>query len=80
MRTFIFTFGSDGQIYEGGWIKVHAKDLDQAEKKFVAYYGKQARNENGLLRYAFAYTEQEFEKTGMAKGGNYGAFCRDEIV
>lgn len=76
---YYFTFGTENQIYRGGWIKIAAESLREAEEKFKKHYGEEAVNERGLLRYAFAYTEAEFFEELMATTGNFGTYCREVI-
>ena len=76
---YYFTFGSEGQLFVGGWVTVTAKSFFDARRLFIEHYGKNALDNNGFLRFSFQYDEDEFEKTGMATKGNIGAFCHEEI-
>ncbi|MBF7097605.1 hypothetical protein [Alkalibacter mobilis] len=73
MNNYIFTFGSSGQIYNGGWIRIRAESLKNAQEKFVQRFKEDAYS-GELLRYATSYNEDSFKKTGMLEEGNWGAF------
>lgn len=79
IKKYYLTFGSSGQIYEGGWVEVYAETLRAAQIKFAQKYKERAFDDNGFLNYAFPYFEEEFAATKMAKEGNYGAFCHEVI-
>lgn len=79
MRAYYFTFGSSGQIYEGGWIRILAYNLKEAQRKFKKRYGSEAVDDIGLLRYAGSYTEEEFKKDDMFREGNFGAFLHETL-
>ncbi len=73
MNEYYFTFGlSDTQPFEGGWVKVMAGDRPSAEKTFEKAFPS---NRKGILRCAFVYDRNSFEKTCMAEQGNHGKRC-----
>ena len=76
---YYFTFGSEGQVYNGGWVKIEADSLVEAQAKFVRRYGEKARSEYGPLRYSDHYSEEQFAETSMAKTGNFGVRCHETI-
>lgn len=76
---YYFTFGSEGQIYEGGWIIIIANSIKEAQDKFVRKYGSEAYSAEGLMRYSMDYTEDKFRKLEMLKNGNLGKFCQDVL-
>lgn len=77
MNKYYFTFGSEGHPYVGGWITIEADNMELATQIFRILYPDK---NNGFLRYAFRYTEDEFKRTIMyEKGSNLGAACHCEI-
>lgn len=77
MKKWYFTFSlNDHFPYQGGWVIVEAETEHKARKIFNEKYPP---FENGLLRCAFVYSEEEFMKTTMAKEGNYDAWCHEVI-
>ena len=59
-KRFYYTFGTDPRYpYKGGYVVIEAKDEDQADKVFRAYYPD--RNPDlPCLNCAFVYPEEEF--------------------
>lgn len=80
MNIYFFTFGAEGHVYEGGWIRIIAKSLRDAQAKFTRRFGDEAHNEDGLLRYSFSYLEKEFYSTKMYENGNFGRYEWDVIA
>lgn len=78
---YYFTFGSDGcgQLFNGGWVRINAATLREAQDKFIARYGKRAWKHEHCLNYAFDYPESRFKETGMLEGGNLGKFEHEYI-
>jgi hypothetical protein len=76
---YYFTFGVQSQLYEGGWVRINANNLDEAQDKFIARYGDRAYRRPGVLNYAFAYKEADFQTTMMSRKGSLGAFEREYI-
>jgi len=74
-----FTFGSRDQIYEGGWIKIRADNLPEAQKKFIKHYGDKAWKHEGILNYCSDYSQQQYEEEEMFREGNFGKFCHEEV-
>ncbi|MDY0235094.1 MAG: hypothetical protein RBR71_03660 [Gudongella sp.] len=63
-----FTFGSRGQVFGGGYIKIKADLVVEAQEKFIKRYGAKAWKHEGILSYAFHYTEKDFMQTDMQYG------------
>ena len=81
---YYFTFGSGGRppmLFNGGWVRINADNIHDAQKKFIDHYGDRALRpgSNCVLNYAFDYTEEEFEKTGMGITGNRGQLEHEYI-
>lgn len=79
---YYFTFGSSGQIYNGGWVEIHAATAREAQEKFISHFGKRAWKfpEEHILNYSFLYTENEFKDTVMYQDNdNLGAGCHEII-
>ena len=70
---YYFTFGYSGQLFQGGWVRINANTLADAQQKFKDRYGDKAYK-GPYLNYAFAYREKEFADTDMLKTGNLGSF------
>ena len=77
MEKFIFTYGTSGQPFVGGWTGVVAPDMQSACTAFRAVHPDKIA---GLLNCCCAYPEEHFLKTDMATEGNFGAFCHETIV
>ena len=69
-RIYYFTFGSCGQLFEGGWVRIQADSINEAQQKFIDHYGDKAWKDNGTLNYAFSYSENHFKTTSMASKHN----------
>lgn len=39
-QKFYYTFGSEGQPYEGGWVEIMAANFEEADMLFSKRYGK----------------------------------------
>lgn len=77
MAKFIFTYGSEGQPFVGGWTEIQADDEDQAIAAFQIFHP----NKDGFLNCCSVYTEDEFKRTRMAgPKGNLGYFCHETIT
>jgi hypothetical protein len=70
---YYFTFGSAGQLFKGGWVRIKADTLQEAQQKFIAKYGDRAWKHKHCLNCAFFYSEEEFKKTEMHEYGNLGS-------
>ena len=77
MEKFIFTYGTSGQPYCGGWTEVVAPNRGAACAAFRAIHPDKT---DGLLNCCCVYRNEQFEKTEMAKTGNFGAFCHETIA
>ena len=76
MAKFIFTYGSEGQPFYGGWTEVQADDMELAEAAFRIFHP----SKDGFLNCCSVYTEDEFKRTRMAgPKGNLGHFCHEKI-
>lgn len=79
MPKFYFTYGIDGsQPFIGGWTEIEAPDARTASALFRAYHPSKTE---GILNCAWAYTQEEFEKTEMwQRGDNFGCRCHERIT
>ena len=71
-NSYYFTFGTDGQVFRGGYIQINADSVKEAQEKFIKRYGDRAWKYKGILAYAFHYTKEEFMKTSMQYGVCHG--------
>ena len=77
MQTYYFTYGLEGQPFEGGWTVVEAADMETAVKAFRAFHPDKI---NGILNCSSVYTEEQFKKTSMSgERGNFGRRCVEII-
>ena len=77
MAKFIFTYGTEGQPFYGGWTEVQADDMELAEAAFRIFHPSK---HGDLLNCSSVYTEEEFSRSKMAgPGGNFGRFCHETI-
>ena len=78
MAKFIFTYGSEGQPFVGGWTVVVANDMPEAIRIFNAIHPPKIPN---LVNCGSIYTEEGFMKTSMSKSkyGNLGHRCHEII-
>ena len=81
---YYFTFGSSGQVYQDGWVEIHADSLREAQDKFIDHFGERAWHYEGVLNYAFSYTQEEYDKDMMSdysmfRNGNGGVYCHEVI-
>ena len=76
---YYFTFGSAGQLFRGGWVRVKAGTLPEAQQKFADKYGDRAWAHRGCLNCASFYSEEEFKNTTMYESGNLGYREHDYI-
>lgn len=79
LQKFYFTFGSEGQLYNGGWVLIHAVDKADAIKKFKKRY-KEKSMKNHKLNYSLSYYQEDFEATRMFSDGNFGVYCHEVII
>ena len=77
-KAYYITFGCNGMLFDGGWVKIWANSDEEARDIFVKHYRAKARKD-GFLNFAFSYDEERFVATGMNEKGNYGKFCHEEI-
>jgi len=76
-KIYVFTYGSEGQPFVGGWTEVFAPDEETAVRIFEVYH---PRRHDGLINCASIYTLDEFKETKMAVNGNLGARCHESII
>lgn len=80
---FYFTFGSSGQVYQGGWVKIKAETIQEAQEKFRRHFGVRAWKDQdpwcGILSYAFHYTQEDFDTMEMFQTDNMGSRCHEVI-
>ncbi len=76
---YYFTFGVCDQLFPGGWVRIRANSLGEAQRKFIERYKENAWNNEGFLNYAFAYPKKRFNFTSMARDGNFGKFEHEFI-
>lgn len=78
MGKYIFTYGTDGQPYYGGWTEVVAPNRAAACAAFRAIHPDKTE---GLLNCSSVYSDADFKRTTMAgPKGNFGAFCHETIA
>lgn len=75
---FYFTFGSEGQLFERGYVKIKAETLKEAQEKFKYHYGKKAWK-GECLNYAFPYNEKEFAESDQFQSGPWSV-CHETIL
>lgn len=76
MPYFIFTYGSEGHPFVGGWTQIEAEDMNQACSIFRVFHP----NKNGnALNCAGVYSEDDFQQTEMCHRYNFGAGCHESI-
>lgn len=78
MEKFIFTYGTEGRPFYGGWTEVVAPDRKSACAAFRAIHPDKTE---GLLNCCDVYSVANFNRTTMAgPKGNFGKFCHETIV
>ncbi len=77
MKTFYFTYGTEGQPFRGGWTEIEAENRQTACAVFRACHPDRME---GVLNCSSVYDEEQFSKTRMAKEGNFGARCHERIT
>lgn len=76
-KNFYFTFGSEGQAFKGGWLKVVAENIHQACQIFRAVCPDKYQ---GVLNCCDYYEEEAFKKTTMYKtNDNWGCGCHGTV-
>lgn len=77
MPKFYFTYGSAcGHPFNGGWTEVDAPNYVDAVKLFRTVHQDDTE---GFINCAGIYTEEEFKKTKMFCGGNFGRNCVERL-
>lgn len=77
VKTFYFTYGTAGMPFSGGWTEIVAPSFKTAHSIFRAYHPDEMP---GVLNCSSVYTEEEFQKSIMAKEGNFGYRCHERIT
>lgn len=77
IRPVIRKKGSNNE--DEGWASIIAKNIDDAQRKFLKRFGVSRGYKHGALNYSFDYTEVDFENSDMYKTGNFGEFCHEVI-
>jgi hypothetical protein len=77
---YYFTFGSDGQLFNGGWVRIKADTLMEAQQKFAAHYGGRAWKHERFLNGAFFYSEEQFKQTIMYLDGNNLGYGEHDFI
>lgn len=72
-----FTFGSEGQLFKAGYVKIKAESIADAQKKFIAKYGDKAWK-GECLNYAFSYNQEQFEYYDQFRSGPW-SICHEVI-
>lgn len=72
-----FTFGSRGQLFEAGYVKIKAETVAEAQVKFKAKYGAKAYK-GECLNYAFPYNQEQFEYYDQFREGPWSV-CHEVI-
>lgn len=77
---YYFTFGSDGQLFKRGYVKIKADSLAEAHTRFVNHYGDKAwkSKDERILSYAFPYDQEQFETLDQFKRGDW-SICHEVI-
>ena len=77
MKKYYFTFGIEGQPFEGGWVIVEAQNIEQAIAVFRAVFPDESE---GIVNCADYYSEERFKQTEMyKKNSNCGSGCHGTI-
>ena len=76
---FYFTYGSNEYYpWQDGWTEIEAPNRDLATRIFMAIHPN-PKHET-YVNCAGIYSAAEFERTKMARDGNYGRFGHEEII
>lgn len=76
MEKFYFTFGSAETFpYRYGWVEVFAPNRELAISVFRSRFPDK---HEGFVNCSFIYSEEEFEKSGMAHS-NFGEGCHETL-
>lgn len=73
LRNYYFTFSQEGQLFNGGWVRITCENEMEARQMFIHVFGDEALNDQGLLRCADVYNEKTFMESGMLEAGNFGS-------
>lgn len=76
MPKFIYTYGTEGQPFRGGWSEVIAPDRRMADQLFTLIH---PCKHGDLLNCCSIYTEEQFQRTQMYLHGNFGVRCHETI-
>jgi len=75
-KRFYFTYGTHSHPFYGGWTVIYAPNMEAAMTLFRMYHPDRVE---GVMTCSSIFTEEWFEKSGMANG-NFGHFCHEEIT
>lgn len=73
----VFTYGTSGHPYVGGWTEIVAPTTRMCFELFRAYHPDKTP---GILNCAFFYTWNDFKDSPMAVEGNFGAKRHEKIT
>ena len=77
MKKFYFTYGTSTIFpYQNGWTEVYAENMAQATAFFRVRHPDKSY---GTINCASLYTEEQFERYGFRKKGNFDGFCHEVI-
>ena len=78
MPKFIYTYGSEGHPFVGGWTEIEAPDPESANAVFRAFHPDKYE---GFLNCCSTYTEAGFQNASMSgPKGNCGHGCWERIT
>lgn len=76
LKKYYFTYGSYGQDFVGGWTEVEAPDIDKACEIFREHHPDRHK---GVLNCSTVYSEEQFKRTKMYAGDNWGFRCHEVL-
>ena len=76
LKTYYFTYGLENQDFSGGWTEVEASDIDKACEIFRE---RHPDRHEGVLNCSTVYSEEQFKRTKMYAGGNFGCRCHEVL-
>ena len=78
MRSYYFTYGTEGQPFFGGWTEIEAPDMNSACALFRAFHPDRT---DGYLNCCSVYAEEQFKASRMfGPEGNFGFRCHERIA
>ena len=77
LSNYYFTFGTDGRYpSRGGWVQIETESMNQAMEVFQQRFPGLTPE---MLNCADYYTQAQFERTDMARNGNFHAGCHMKL-